>query len=258
MTSTTSDVVLGSKGFRLSSHTRTLAMVLAGILVAAIVVGFWLSRREEKAVAASQALFLAQKSLSEEQTKFSESLRPATPAVSVASKDKKAKNPPAPAAAPDITYRRVNVEETFKAGVPALQLAATQYSGTLAGTEAALTLADLYYRHGQWDRSAEWFEKAQRSATVSLDKVSAWAGHAYALENLGKRDAAVVSLERALQVGEESWKGDLLLALARNQAALKKSDAAKATYERILKELPGTEAATTAESLKARLGGAQP
>lgn len=250
MTSTTPDVVLGSKSLKFSIPPKTLALVVGSGLVVAVIAGFWLSRRDERSAAASQALFVAQKSLADEEQKYKDANTPKTPVDS--------KKAPAPAVEPDLAYRALNVGEVFKGGVTALQGVATDYSGTRAGTEAALHLADLYYRHGQWDQAVQWFVKAQGSASHSIDRAAAWAGQGYALENLGKRQEAVQAFERALQVGEESWKGELLLALGRNQAALKQWAQAKVTYEKIIKEVPGTEAATTAESLKARLNGAQP
>jgi len=58
---------------------------------------------------------------------------------------------------------------------------------------------------------------------------------------------------KALELGEGSLKGDLLMAIARCQETLHDSSKARSIYDRILSELPNTEYAKAADINKAQL-----
>ena len=73
---------------------------------------------------------------------------------------------------------------------------------------------------------------------------------AIAPEDLKKMNAV---FQKALELGEGSLKGDLLMAIARCQETLHDSSKARSIYDRILSELPNTEYAKAADINKAQL-----
>jgi TolA-binding protein len=75
----------------------------------------------------------------------------------------------------------------------------------------------------------------------------------YSLENEGKTSEALSAYDKSAGYAEGSLKGDSLLAVARCHEAMKDSAKARSTYDQILSQLPNTDAAKTAEALKAKL-----
>jgi tetratricopeptide (TPR) repeat protein len=113
-----------------------------------------------------------------------------------------------------------------------------------------MKLGTLYFDHGDFAKALPWFEKAAQSASGSFERALALSSVAYTQENLGKPSDAVQTYQKALNLGEGGLKGDLLLGMARSYEALQDTAKARSSYDQILKDLPGTEYAKSAELYK--------
>ena len=107
--------------------------------------------------------------------------------------------------------------------------------------------------HGEFTKALPWYEKASDSAPDSFEKALAFSSLGYVHESLGKPTEALQSFQKALNLGEGSLKGDLLMGVARSYEAVHDSANARSTYDKILTELPNTEYAKSAELFKDQL-----
>jgi len=126
------------------------------------------------------------------------------------------------------------------------------FNGTRAASDAQMKLGALYFDHGDFAKALSWYEKAKDS-TSGFERAVALSSVGYSYENLGKPGEAVAVFQKALELGEGSLKGDLLMAIARCQETLHDSSKARSIYDRILSELPNTEYAKAADINKAQL-----
>ena len=113
-----------------------------------------------------------------------------------------------------------------------------------------MALGQLYAQHGQPEKATPWFQKGLDAASNSFDKAMAQAALGYINEKIGKHSDALALFEKALNQGEATLKGDLLMAIARCHEGLKDGAKARATYDQIIKQLPNTEYAKNAQLYK--------
>lgn len=234
-----------------ASKQRKLVIVCSVIAIAGLFAGsLYLTKRNSYRAQANEALFKARQTLDSELKAFSESLKPAA-------KPKSAKKPAEETAAPNVMFMKFPVEEKLKGGIAALERVSEDYSSTLAGFDAKMQLASLYFDHATdaaaYEKAAKWFERAANGAPSSDHAGAALYGLGYTQEALGKCDEAVKTFERAANSGANALLGDLLRAQARCYETLGDSANAKKTYERIEKELPQSEDAQFAARKKASL-----
>lgn len=247
--------VVATTGFfgNLMTHTRGVILLIVLFLAIGLGITFYFSHRQSNAESAKNALYLAEKALDSDLKKVSDRFRP--PAAAAASEKKPtAKTTPEEGADPAeaVLFKKIDVDTEFSESVPKLKALDQNFSGTHAAYEANLKLAHLYFDHGDAEKALSWLEKAFRSAPGRLEKVLALTSLGKVRENLGKHSEALQDYEKALNMGEKSLKGDILLGMAR---CYEVTDGAKArgTYEKILTDLPNTDYAKTAEVLKNRL-----
>lgn len=238
---------------QLAKHSRAVAAAFAVILLLGIVGAIASGRQAEKEGKARDALFLARQSLETELTAIAKSEAPKPVAPKADSKKAPAEATPE-ATAESIRFKPLDVDARLAEPVKKLKAISEEWGKTRAGFESRLILGDLYYRHGQPEKSVSWYDQAAKSAPENFDKALAYYSLGYAQERLNKPAEAVEAYDSALKLGDVGLKGDLLLALARAHLAQGKADRAKEAYEKVLKELPGSEYAKSAESLKAKLG----
>jgi tetratricopeptide (TPR) repeat protein len=263
----------------LSKHRGAMAGAIVGVVVVGVAVGVTLNRKEEQGEAGKNALFLAQKAYETEMKTVAgvKELPPAKPPVAAkdgkdakdanASKAQQAASEAADKARAeqekansklleDTMFAKLDVDAKFPETIKKYKGVIDQYGGTRAGFEARMALGSLYYNHGEAGKAIAPLQAATESAPGSFEKSLAFSALGYANENAGKPQEAVAAYEKALGAAgaqAEAVKGDLLLAIARSYEALKDSAKARSTYDRIISELPNSDAAKTAESLKTQL-----
>lgn len=224
------------------SHAKGLILLLGGLLLFGLGVGFYLNHRETVAHEAANGLYLAEKALETEMK-----------VVSGADQAKdSAKTAPA-AGADAFEYQKLDVDSKLPEAVKKLKAVIQDYPGTRSAYEGEIRLAGLYYRHGEPAKAIQWYERAVQDSSGNFEKATSLAMLGNTLENAGKSLDAIQNYQKALNLGEGSLKGDLLLGIARNHESLHDSAKARSTYDQILAELPNTEHARSAEIFKSQL-----
>lgn len=150
-------------------------------------------------------------------------------------------------------YQKIDVDSQYGDGIKKLATVAENYPGTRASFEAVLQIGNLYYDHQSPEKAILWFSKAADGAPAQLEKASALSALGHAQENAGKFSDALQSYDKAINLGEGSLQGDLLLAKARCEEALHDVAQARSTYDQILAKLPETESSRIATILKNEL-----
>lgn len=253
---------LGKNKGALAAGVGTL--VLVGV-IGSVIVG----KNEAKSEAGKGALYAAQKAYETEMKALAGVKAPAPEApkapVDAAKDPKAAKAQEAAEKArrdedtasmkklEELQYQKLDVDAKFPQTVQGYKSVIEKYSGTRAAYEARMALGSLYFDHGEAVKAAPVLKEAVDSAPGGLEKALSYSALGYAYENSGKPQDAAATYEKALNLGEAGIKGDLLLALARSQEAMKDTAKARSIYDRIITELPNTEVAKTAETLKAQL-----
>jgi tetratricopeptide (TPR) repeat protein len=266
MSNITSSIPKGTDEFttEVSGFFETLAKnwqaVVAVIVLAVIASGvgvFMMTKKEERVDQGRNALYLAEKNLDEQMKKMAQPVD----TTKLEAEAKNAKDPKAANAArvkamseaDAVSYQHFDVDAKLADTVKQLQAIGQDYPNTRPGYEATMLLGKLYLDHGQPAKAQEWFVKSTESAPTKLDKALAWSSAGYANENDGKFKEAIDAFDKAMAQGEGVIKGDVMMGKARSYQALKDNGQAKATYDQIISQLPNTEYAKSAESLKARL-----
>jgi len=223
----------------LAKPMALISVVLALIVIAAVFVGIR-NQKEEKSQAASNALFHAQRSYENEMKAYAASVAP----------------PKTPAPSPDSAlFKKTDVEAKFPETIKGYQAVVDQYPGTRAAFESLLAMGALYSNHGEPQKAVSWLQKASDMAPSSNDRAEASFALGYALEGSGKYTDAIQAYEKAMSAtsaGAPVAKGDLLLAIARNQELSGDKVKARETYDQIIKQFPNSDQAHAAESLKAQ------
>ncbi|MGK5090108.1 tetratricopeptide repeat protein [Bdellovibrionota bacterium FG-2] len=235
----------------IAKHTRGAALGVGAMLVIGVAIAFFMNHREETAASGRNALYAAHKSIEGGIKSMADAeTPPPQPASS-----------PMPVGAPKAAekdlgawmFKRFDVDAKLSEGVKKLQEVSTKFKGTRAGFEADLELGNLYFNHGEPLKAVSWFEKAALGAPSIFERALAYSSQGNALENGEKFSDAVQAYEKALNLGEETLKGDLLLAMARCYEGAKEFVKAKGVYDRIIKELPSKEHAKSAETYKSQI-----
>lgn len=240
----------------MAAHARQWLIGVAAILLVGGSYALWSGQRAERQSAAREALYSAEKIMEGEWKALLPPAEKSSTPEKGAKKDAKTAAPVSPTTpTPEERLRAsaFSVSEKMPQTVVALNKVANDYAGTVAGTDALLTLGDLVARHESPEAAVSYYEKAASQAPDSMTKALARSAMGYAYERAGKWAEAQRAFEQALQLGQAPLHADLLLATARVQVAQNLKDAAKATYDRIIKDLPATEAAQIAERQKAAL-----
>lgn len=245
------------KGFEsLAKNTRALWVVLGISLVVAVGIGLILNRMEARGQSAQNALYAAQKAVESDLKTLALARFPKDPAKSEdgAVKDKAQKELMESAANLEkVSALRFDVDAEIKEGVKKLNQVLKDYEGTRAAFEARLTLADLYFDHGQVEKSLSHYEAAASKAPTALDRVLALKALGATHESLKKYPEAVVAYEKAVGSGDGFLKPQLLLSIGRTYELSGDPAKAKLKYDEILSQFPNTEASQAAEQAKARL-----
>lgn len=240
-----------------ASKQRKLVIVTGVILLAAaLAASLYLAKRNTFRSQGAEALFKARTKVSAELTAIADAMKPAAAPAKIDPKTKKPIAAPAPAA-PAIDFVKFDVDAKLKEGVPALTKVAEDFAGTLAGFDAKMQLGSLYYDHAEnpaaYEKALHWFESAASAAPGADQSAAALYNVGYAQEALGRCADAVKTFDRAVNAGSGPFLGEILTGKARCQEATGDKAGAKATYESIVKQLPGSEAAKLAETKKAAL-----
>ncbi len=245
-----------------------MGIMLGALIAIGVVAALVQSRSSAKADLARSELFLARKSVEKELITFAETdpewkaqaaktkeerkkaleKNKSKDAKAAAKKDEAAEDEKPTAEA--VAYRKFDVDSKIPTGVKSLTAVAQKFSGTRSAFEARLALGDLYYQHGQAEKSVPFYEEASKSAPSTFDRALAYYSLGYAYENAAKLPEAQQAFDRALSMGETGLRGELLLSIARVQEARGQKDDAKKSYERIISELPNSEYSRSAEMLR--------
>jgi tetratricopeptide (TPR) repeat protein len=116
-----------------------------------------------------------------------------------------------------------------------------QFKKTRPAFDACLKLGKLYLDEFQFVLATEWYEKALKIAPNRTEKAWVFFSLAYAHEGVENFSESVRFLNQALDLGEESLRGEMLVALFRNYRLLKDQKQAKIIYEKITGEFRGSE-----------------
>jgi tetratricopeptide (TPR) repeat protein len=147
--------------------------------------------------------------------------------------------------------------EARSKAIALLQAVLTQHGRSSAAAQAAYQLANLQYEAGDYKAARAAYEVAlAKGATGSLRTLSA-AGIGYTWEaeqNAAAALGAYEALVRALGP-KQFYFEEALLDLARAQAAAGKPAEARATYERLLKDVPDSR---RTEDVRSRLAALPP
>ena len=244
--------------FDVMSKNRGATIGLVVTVIAVGAAGTWLSSRNDaKSEDAYNQLFLARKTVSEELKALAQAKTPEAKTDAKTRKDtSKDVKTAAPATEESVRYDRFDVDAKLPKSVKELQaLASGPYSNTRAAYEAKLVLGNLYFDHGDSARAAQAFAGAVASAPTAQEKAMAYSAQGRALENATKYAEALDAYGKAIAIVKDSQaiQGELMLAQARCHELLKDTVKARAVYDQILSQMPASEYAKTAESLKARL-----
>jgi tetratricopeptide (TPR) repeat protein len=240
------------------AENTTATLTVLGILFA-IGLGYaiYMNHRADRAASAREALYTARTALD---AKVKSLLPPPAAPKNAKSDDKKkaatedAENAAATqTAAEEFQYKKLDVDSQFGPVVKQFEAVAQDYNGTRSAYEARLAIADLYFQHGEAQKALPWYQSAVDAAPNGFERTLSLSALGHAYENAGKPADAVGAYEKGIQQGEASLKGELLLGVARAQQLAGNQDKARQAYDQILSQLPNTEQAKRAESLKARL-----
>lgn len=259
------------KGFfdNLFKHYRGAAILIGALFILGLIGAFAVNHWDSRTEAGKTALFLAQKSLETELKAIADSST--VPADAMKLSAAKAKNTigkdqvtdtaaekaaaaaASAAAIEAATYKKLDVDAQFPETLKKLKALEQDYGKTRPAFDARLKLGDLYFQHGAFDKALPWYKKAAETAPGHFEKTLALSSLAYLNENAGKLNEAIQSYQQAIDIGEVSLKGDLLLGLARCYEAIHDSAKARSIYDKIITDLPNSEFAKSAELYKGML-----
>jgi predicted negative regulator of RcsB-dependent stress response len=231
----------------LAQYARPLSLLLGALL---LFVGVTVAVRSVKETRNRKARedFYAAKKVYDDEVKAVTPKPPAPPKA-----DPKSKTPPSAPKVESVEFKKMDVNQVFSKSIQSLKAVGEKHKGTSPGFQAEMMLGNLYLDHGSAVDAIPHYLVAAENPPGDLEKMSAYFTLAQAQESAGKCNDAVGSVDRALNTGNASLKGDLLMTQARCYETLNDSAKAKAAYERIVNELPGTPYARLAEIQRAKL-----
>ncbi len=245
-------VVAARRIFGNLSQYRRYLVVLGGLLVATGIGGaVYMNYRDERSAVATDRLYLAQQGLVTQLKDLAKRIAPATEQQVSA----EGAQPPAEDEGLDaVAYQKLDVDAQLGESVERFRGVIQQYPDSRAALDARLALGDLYFDHGEAGKAIQWYRAAAESAPRGLDRALALSALAYAYENAKEFKSATDGFQKALDQGEPSLKGDLMLGLARSQELAGDPVAAGKTYDKIIEQHSGTPHAKTAELQKSQIG----
>jgi TolA-binding protein len=227
----------------LAHHSRGLVFVLGGVLVLLLASALLMGQKEKTAAEARSDLFLAEK-------KYETELKAlAPPAPKPEGKDAKDAKAPPP---DDSEYKAFDVNAKMPETIKAYRQVIELYPSTRAAYDARMALGHLYLQHGQANLAEEWLTQATSSSPRGIERALSFLALGYSREGQGKHKEAIDSFTTALSTGEDAAKGDALMGIARSYEALHDLTNARATYDKVIAQLPNTEYARNAELYKAQ------
>lgn len=233
---------------QLASQWGRALIGIGVLLVIGLSFSFWMNQREEKDQASRSALYTAEKAM---ETELKALTPPKNAPKTVQKNAQKAEDLAAVLGGGDeaLDYKKMDIDAKFPHSVQLFKEVIAKFGSTRAGLDASLKLAGLYFNHGEYAKALTWYEKAAQS-TSGFEQAVAYSSLGYTHENLGHYLEAVGAFQKALNLGEGSLKGDLLLGIARNYEAAHDTQKARSTYDQIFKDLPNSEYARSAEIYK--------
>ncbi len=144
----------------------------------------------------------------------------------------------------------LDVDARFPKTVAALnELLSGKTGGGGQAFQAGVRLGSLYLDHLQFEKAQVALQAGASAAQSSLQKASAHYLLGLAYEQGSKFKEAVGAFEVALAANVDGLKGDVLLGAVRTSLAAGEVEKAKKFSERLAKDLPGSPASETAETL---------
>jgi tetratricopeptide (TPR) repeat protein len=230
-------------------HSRGVMILLGATLLILVVVTLMMGKREKSSAEARDALFRAQKKYDLEM----KALAPPAPKVDAKATSKKDEAKPLPPPAVDDTeFKPFDVNAKMPETVKAFRQVIDQYPGSRSGYDARMALGHLYLQHGQAALAEEWLSQAAATSPRGVERELSLMALGYAREEQGKLKEALDSFNQALATGQDASKGDLLMAIARCYESLHDLTNARATYDKVIAQLPNTEHARNAELYKSQ------
>ncbi len=113
-----------------------------------------------------------------------------------------------------------------------------QYGGTPSGTDALRISGDNAYWRGNWKEAVVDYRAYLKANNSGLIASTVKRSLAYSLESDGQLAEAATLYTGLVGVFERESSGEMLVAAARCQIALKKPDEAKALLQRVIDEFP--------------------
>ncbi len=233
----------------LSQSTRLIIGALAVVIVIGVGATLLYERNSARTEKANDSLFTAQKTLEKELQAIAKAEAPTPPKPTGKTPDQ---TPPAPGA-DTVIFKKMDVDAKLPESIKKFQAVIQEFPGTRAAYEAQMALGGIYLNHGTPAKAASWYEQAAKGAPSGFEKASAYSALGYAHENSNKLPEALSAYETAINQGEATLKGDLLMSKARVLELMKDSAKAKTTYDQVIAQLPNTEYAKNAEIYKAQL-----
>ena len=206
---------------------KSISIIISVILVAGVATYFVQQSQESKEQASKNALYQIQKTLESETASLSEVEKTAGSKINIEQKLVK-------------TFGSLNEMINAKAETNQVLF------------QASMQLAGLYLDHpaeGSSEKGMAVLKKAVEFAKSDFQKVSAFFLLSGVQEQMGMLKEAEETLKTALNAGNESMKGELMLSLVRVSVKVKNTTQAKAYSEKLNKEAPGTRAAQEAQKL---------
>jgi tetratricopeptide (TPR) repeat protein len=259
---------------------KMLAALVASVLGLALAYSGWTSYRDKQLNEGSDALFKAQKTLSDallkearlaaglpaeahpqkpetastegkkSDAKMSEAEKEAeAKAASQKREQEQAESKKISEQLQKIQYEKFDVQARYGAGVGALKAVAEKYVSLRPGFEARIALGGLYFDHGDLGQALVHYESASKNAPSRLDQGVALNLLAAVYESQGKTAEALAIFEKGVATGEPAVQGEALLGVARTAQLQGNSDRARSALEQIKKQFKDSSIASRAENL---------
>lgn len=237
------------------------AKFVYGVIVALVIVGIILAKvssdRETKTQLGRDVLFKAQQMIEKEDNALRAEINP--PQAATTEKDKSKKKDEAkpaqkaPVKSGEVQYAKVEVEKKYSGSIKALEDVLKEFPQGRVAFEANLSLGDLFFNHGKPAQASAYYEKAIGLAPGNIEKALALNSLAVSNEESGKFNEAIQTYEKVLAQGTAALKAEVYLGIARSYEGLKDNAKAKATYDKLIAEMPNSPQAKNAEIFKVQL-----
>ena len=255
---------------------KVLGSIVAVVLGLTLAYSAWTSHQATRLKTGNDALFTAQKALSDQQVREARIVlglpaeaAKAEPPTSADAQKKQTEEEKAAEAKKrqaeqqeskqiseqleKTQFEKFDVDAKYAGPIQQLKKVAEEYGSIRPGFEARVALAGLYFDHGDLTQAVEQYGKATESAPSALDRGLAFNLLATVQESAGKGSEALAAYEKAVSTGDSAAQADALFGVARTALALGKPERARTALEQVKKQFAETPMATRAESLLADL-----